>query len=244
VLFHVVESTCNPLTVTAEVASSSLVVPAIFSKHLQALTLTDQGILGDDRRQKRIPSPLASNALTHSLERFQSSSWFVDADKNYSAFHGRLRDSQDDFARVDQTSPHQAKGRSIYQPSVSPQINGVCNEITLRKKPGRLAERMSRPQATGVTEYRCTLAVDVQPTGLKPRSTQGIWYSLCPRTRKLQPSPFCEGSYATKGQYIWSVRWYGLIERVQLPKLTRPSLSHLHYTLRSPASRQASARTY
>jgi hypothetical protein len=32
VLFYVVESTCNPLTVTAEVASSSLVVPAILSK--------------------------------------------------------------------------------------------------------------------------------------------------------------------------------------------------------------------
>lgn len=45
------------------------------------------------------------------------------------------------------------------------------------------------------------------------------------------------------GQYIWSVRWYGLIERVQLPKPTRPSLSHLHYTLRSPASTRASART-
>jgi hypothetical protein len=34
-LFYVVESTCNPLTVTAEVASSSLVVPAIFFKDLQ-----------------------------------------------------------------------------------------------------------------------------------------------------------------------------------------------------------------
>ncbi len=101
----------------------------------------------------------------------------------------------------------------------------------------------TRPQATGVTEYRCTLGVDVQPTALKPRSTQGIWDSLCPRTRKLQPSPFCEGSSAMKGQYIWSVRWYGLIERVQLPKPTRPSLSHLHYTLRSPASTRASART-
>ena len=101
----------------------------------------------------------------------------------------------------------------------------------------------TRPQATGVTEYRYTLGVDVRPTGLKPRSTQGIWHSLCPRTRKLQPSPFCEGSSAMKGQYIWSVRWYGLIERVQLPKPTRPSLSHLHYTLRSPASTQASART-
>jgi hypothetical protein len=101
----------------------------------------------------------------------------------------------------------------------------------------------TRPQATRVTEYRCTLGVDVQPTGLKPRSTQGIWDSLCPRTRKLQPSPFCEGSSAMKGQYIWSVRWYGLIERVQLPKPTRPSLSHFHYTLRSPASTQASART-
>ncbi len=31
-LSHVLESICNPLTVTAEVASSSLVVPAIFSK--------------------------------------------------------------------------------------------------------------------------------------------------------------------------------------------------------------------
>ena len=45
------------------------------------------------------------------------------------------------------------------------------------------------------------------------------------------------------GQYIWSARWHGLIERVQLPKPTRPSLSHLHYTLRSPASTRASART-
>src|SRR5206468_8181702 len=44
-------------------------------------------------------------------------------------------------------------------------------------------------------------------------------------------------------QYVWSVRWYGLIERAQLPKPTRPSLSHLHYTLRSPASRRASVRT-
>jgi hypothetical protein len=34
VLFHVVESTYNPLTVTAEVASSSLVVPAILSKRV------------------------------------------------------------------------------------------------------------------------------------------------------------------------------------------------------------------
>src|SRR5262249_31123640 len=46
-----------------------------------------------------------------------------------------------------------------------------------------------------------------------------------------------------KGQYIWSVRWYRLIERAQLPKPTRPSLSHLHCTLRSPASTPASART-
>jgi len=34
VLFDVVESTYNPLTVTAEVASSSLVVPAILSKRV------------------------------------------------------------------------------------------------------------------------------------------------------------------------------------------------------------------
>ena len=36
VLFHVVESTCIPLTVTAEVASSSLVVPAIHSKAVKS----------------------------------------------------------------------------------------------------------------------------------------------------------------------------------------------------------------
>ena len=41
--------------VTAEVASSSLVVPAILFNHLQALILTDQGILGDDKRQTRVP---------------------------------------------------------------------------------------------------------------------------------------------------------------------------------------------
>jgi hypothetical protein len=35
VLFHVVESTCNPLTVTAEAAGSSPVVPAILFKHLR-----------------------------------------------------------------------------------------------------------------------------------------------------------------------------------------------------------------
>jgi hypothetical protein len=36
VLFYVVESTYVPLTVTAEVASSSLVVPAILFKQLQS----------------------------------------------------------------------------------------------------------------------------------------------------------------------------------------------------------------
>jgi hypothetical protein len=36
VLFHVVESTYNPLTVTAEVASSSLVVPAILFANVYA----------------------------------------------------------------------------------------------------------------------------------------------------------------------------------------------------------------
>jgi hypothetical protein len=41
--------------VTAEVASSSLVVPAIFFNHLLALIPTDQGILGDDKRKTRIP---------------------------------------------------------------------------------------------------------------------------------------------------------------------------------------------
>jgi hypothetical protein len=59
-LFYVVESTCNPLTVTAEVASSSLVVPAIFSNHLQALTRADQGILGDVKRKTPI---LLANSL-------------------------------------------------------------------------------------------------------------------------------------------------------------------------------------
>jgi hypothetical protein len=39
VLFHVVESTYNPLTVTAEVASSSLVVPAIRSKRVAPISL-------------------------------------------------------------------------------------------------------------------------------------------------------------------------------------------------------------
>jgi hypothetical protein len=34
VLFYVVESTCNPLTVTAEAAGSSPVVPAIHSKRV------------------------------------------------------------------------------------------------------------------------------------------------------------------------------------------------------------------
>jgi hypothetical protein len=39
VLFHVVKSTCNPLTVTAEVASSSLVVPAILFASVYAAFL-------------------------------------------------------------------------------------------------------------------------------------------------------------------------------------------------------------
>ena len=48
-------------TVTAEVASSSLVVPAIFSNHLQALIQTNQGILGDDKRKTPIlPGEFAS----------------------------------------------------------------------------------------------------------------------------------------------------------------------------------------
>ena len=42
-------------SVTAEVASSSLVVPAIFSNHLQALNEINQGILGDDKRQTLVP---------------------------------------------------------------------------------------------------------------------------------------------------------------------------------------------
>src|ERR1700756_2094008 len=61
--------------------------------------------------------------------------------------------------------------------------------------------------------------------------------------RVLLKQHFAQYLEEMKGQYIWSVRWYGLIERVQLPKPTRPSLSHLHYTPRSPASTQASART-
>jgi hypothetical protein len=61
--------------------------------------------------------------------------------------------------------------------------------------------------------------------------------------RVLLKQHFAQDLEEMKGQYIWSVRWYGLIERVQLPKPTRPSLSHLHYTLRSPASTRASART-
>jgi beta-lactamase class D len=44
------------LPVTAEVASSSLVVPAITFNHLQALIPTDQGILGDDKRKTRTPN--------------------------------------------------------------------------------------------------------------------------------------------------------------------------------------------
>ena len=61
--------------------------------------------------------------------------------------------------------------------------------------------------------------------------------------RVLLKQHFAQDLEEMKGQYIWSVRWYGLIERVQLPKPTLPSLSHLHYTLRSPASTRASART-
>ena len=136
----------------------------------------------------------------------------------------------------------QVPDRSVYS-SVGPRRRRWCSRNVPVGSSLSSGKGQTRPQATGVTEYRCTLGVDVQPTGLKPRSTQGIWDSLCPRTRKLQPSPFCEGSSAMKGQYIWSVRWYGLIERVQLPKPTRPSLSQFHYTLRSPASTQASART-
>src|SRR2546423_8925510 len=45
--------------------------------------------------------------------------------------------------------------------------------------------------------------------------------------RVLQKQHFAQDLEEMKGQYIWSVRWYGLIERVQLPKPTRPSLSHL-----------------
>src|ERR1700730_9466317 len=81
--------------------------------------------------------------------------------------------------------------RSVYS-SVGPRRRRWCSRnvpVGSSLSPGK---GQTRPQATGVTEYRCTLGVDVQPTGLKPRSTQGIWDSLCPRTRKLQPSPFCE----------------------------------------------------
>jgi hypothetical protein len=62
--------------------------------------------------------------------------------------------------------------------------------------------------------------------------------------RVLLKQHFAQYLEEMKGQYTWSVRWYGLIERVQLPKPTRPSLSHMHYTLRSPASTRASARTF
>ena len=43
--------------------------------------------------------------------------------------------------------------------------------------------------------------------------------------RVLLKQHFAQDLEEMKGQYIWSVRWYGLIERVQLPKPTRPSLS-------------------
>ena len=59
------------LDVTAEVASSSLVVPAISFHHLQALVPTDQGVLGDDKRQTRIPhSELAAERHLLDQNRF------------------------------------------------------------------------------------------------------------------------------------------------------------------------------
>jgi hypothetical protein len=61
--------------------------------------------------------------------------------------------------------------------------------------------------------------------------------------RVLLKQLFAHSLEEMKVQYIWSVRWYGLIERVQLPKPTRPSLSHFHYTLRSPETTRVSART-
>jgi len=79
--------------------------------------------------------------------------------------------------------------RSVYS-SVGPRRRRWCSRnvpVGSSLSPGK---GQTRPQATGVTEYRCTLGVDVQPTGLKPRSTQRIWDSLCPRTRKLQPNTF------------------------------------------------------
>ena len=49
--------------VTAEVASSSLVVPAISFKHLQVPPQTNQGILGDDKRHKHFfPIPQCRKA--------------------------------------------------------------------------------------------------------------------------------------------------------------------------------------
>jgi hypothetical protein len=57
VLFHVVESTYNPLTVTAEVASSSLVVPAIPN---QALTPVEEFSRGHKKVQ--IPREASNSA--------------------------------------------------------------------------------------------------------------------------------------------------------------------------------------
>jgi hypothetical protein len=57
VLFHVVESTCNPLTVTAEAAGSSPVVPAI----------SFQGVTGCDTENSnpQLNPQLSVNRLVH-----------------------------------------------------------------------------------------------------------------------------------------------------------------------------------
>jgi hypothetical protein len=58
-LFYVVESTCNPLTVTAEVAGSSPVVPAILSK----------GVVGRDTENSY---PQSHPQLLLNFPRFES----------------------------------------------------------------------------------------------------------------------------------------------------------------------------
>ncbi len=61
-LFHVVEGTCNPLTVTAEVASSSLVVPAIPLEYLQTVFLSGAGTITNDK-QNQFPSPATAACI-------------------------------------------------------------------------------------------------------------------------------------------------------------------------------------
>jgi hypothetical protein len=76
----------------------------------------------------------------------------------------------------------------------------------------------------------------------KRQEGSGLYRSRKTLKWPVQMKVLAEDLEEMNGQYIWSLGWYEIIKRVQFPKPTRLSLSHLHYILRSPASTRASAR--